>query len=137
MRRTASRPRGPAADCPRNLPLQGFTQNQIWGESVALPCTLLAWTQMLALDGRARRWEPKRLRLRIFTCGRRLIRRGRRPQAPPRSRLAMGQPDPQPRSSDCSPRIRLISRKPFLRPGKDSNGAMEPRPPGATAGPPR
>jgi hypothetical protein len=48
----------------RNLPLQGFTQNQIWCELVAMACDLLAWMQMLALTGKARRWEPKRLRLR-------------------------------------------------------------------------
>jgi hypothetical protein len=62
----------------RNLPLQGFTQNQIWCEIVALACELLAWMQMPALDGPARRWEPKRLRLRIFTCAGRLVRGGRR-----------------------------------------------------------
>jgi hypothetical protein len=62
----------------RNLPLHGFTQNQIWCEIVALACELLAWMQMLALDGAARRWEPKRLRLRIFTCAGRLVRGGRR-----------------------------------------------------------
>ena len=50
----------------RNLPLQGFDQNQIWCELVAMACELLAWMQMLALDGPARRWEPKRLRLRLF-----------------------------------------------------------------------
>jgi hypothetical protein len=33
---------------------------------VALACELLAWTQLLALAGTARRWEPKRLRLRVF-----------------------------------------------------------------------
>ena len=62
----------------RNLPLHGFTQNQIWCEIVALACELLAWMQILALDGPARRWEPKRLRLRIFTCAGRLVRGGRR-----------------------------------------------------------
>jgi hypothetical protein len=51
----------------RNLPLRGYNQNQIWTELVAMACELLAWTQMLALPGKARRWEPKRLRLRIFT----------------------------------------------------------------------
>lgn len=45
-----------------------LTQNQVWCEIVALACDLLAWTQMLALTGEARRWEPKRLRLRLFTC---------------------------------------------------------------------
>jgi hypothetical protein len=62
----------------RNLPLRGFTQNQIWCEIVALACELLAWTQMLALAGTARRWEPKRLRLRLFSVAGRLTRSGRR-----------------------------------------------------------
>jgi hypothetical protein len=62
----------------RNLPLQGFAQNQIWCELVAMACDLLAWVQMLALTGKARRWEPKRLRLRIFTCAGRIVRGGRR-----------------------------------------------------------
>ena len=43
-----------------------------------MACELLAWMQMLALDGKARRWEPKRLRLRIFTVAGRLARSGRR-----------------------------------------------------------
>jgi hypothetical protein len=62
----------------RNLPLHGYAQNQIWCEIVALACELLAWMQMLALSGPARRWEPKRLRLRIFTCAGRIVRGGRR-----------------------------------------------------------
>jgi hypothetical protein len=62
----------------RNLPLHGYAQNQIWCEIVALACELLAWMQMLALHGAARRWEPKRLRLRIFTAAARLVRSGRR-----------------------------------------------------------
>ena len=33
---------------------------------------------MLALAGAARRWEPKRLRLRIFSVAGRLVRGGRR-----------------------------------------------------------
>jgi hypothetical protein len=62
----------------RNLPLKGFAQNQVWCEIVALACELLAWTQMLALTGAARRWEPKRLRLRIFSVAGRLASSGRR-----------------------------------------------------------
>jgi hypothetical protein len=38
----------------------------------------MAWMQMLALDSPARRWEPKRLRLRLFAVAGRLIRGGRR-----------------------------------------------------------
>lgn len=62
----------------RNLPLHGYDQNQIWCEIVALACELLTWTQMLALTGPARSWEPKRLRLRLFSIAGRLIRGGRR-----------------------------------------------------------
>ena len=62
----------------RNLPLKGFAQNQLWCEIVALACELLAWTQLLALTGTARRWEPKRLRLRLFSVAGRLVRGGRR-----------------------------------------------------------
>ncbi|OLT27194.1 hypothetical protein BJF83_18545 [Nocardiopsis sp. CNR-923] len=48
-----------------NLPLHGFAANQIWIELVMLGLDLIAWAQMLALTGHdARRWEPKRLRLR-------------------------------------------------------------------------
>ena len=62
----------------RNLPLHGFAQNQVWCELVAMASELLTWTQMLALDGPARTWEPKRLRLRLFSAAGRLTRGGRR-----------------------------------------------------------
>jgi hypothetical protein len=61
-----------------NLPLHGFAQNQIWCELAAMASELTAWMQMLALDGPARRWEPKRLRLRLFAAAGRLARGGRR-----------------------------------------------------------
>ena len=62
----------------RNLPLHGFAQNQLWCELVAMASELLARTAMLALEGPARAWEPKRLRLRLFTTAGRLVRSGRR-----------------------------------------------------------
>ena len=62
----------------RNLPLHGFAQNQIWCQIVALACELTAWTQLLALTGSARRWEPRRLRLRLFSAAGRIVRGGRR-----------------------------------------------------------
>jgi hypothetical protein len=62
----------------RNLPLHGYDQNKIWCEIVALACELPAWTQMLALTGPARRWEPRKLRLRIFSAAGRIVRGGRR-----------------------------------------------------------
>ena len=62
----------------RNLPLKSYAQNQVWCEIVALACELLAWTQMLALTGTARRWEPRRLRPRLFSVACCLARSGRR-----------------------------------------------------------
>jgi hypothetical protein len=61
-----------------NLPLHGYAQNQIWCEIAPLACELIAWTQMLALTGTTRRWEPKRLRLRLFAAAGRIVRGGRR-----------------------------------------------------------
>jgi hypothetical protein len=62
-----------------NLPLHDFAQNQIWCAIVALAVELTAWMQMLALTGHdARRWEPKRLRLRLFSITARIARHGRR-----------------------------------------------------------
>ena len=55
----------------RNLPLHGFAQNQLWCELVAMASELPAWI-MLALNGPARAWEPKRLRLRLFSAAGRL-----------------------------------------------------------------
>ena len=42
-----------------------------------MACELTAWMQMLAPHGPARRWEPKRLRLRLFSAA---ARGGRRPR---------------------------------------------------------
>jgi hypothetical protein len=62
-----------------NLPLHDFAQNRIWCAIVALACELTAWMQTLALTGHeARRWEPKRLRYRLYSIAGRLARTGRR-----------------------------------------------------------
>ena len=61
-----------------NLPLHGFAANQMWCEIVALAADLTAWLQLLGCTDptdttahQARRWEPKRLRLRLLaTAGR-------------------------------------------------------------------
>jgi hypothetical protein len=55
-----------------NLPLHRFDQNRLWCAIVQLACDLIAWTQMLGYPTHpARRWEPKKLRLRLFaTAGR-------------------------------------------------------------------
>lgn len=63
----------------RALPLHDFTQNQIWMAIVALAAEITAWMQMLAFhDHVARRWEPKRLRLRLFTIPATIARSARR-----------------------------------------------------------
>jgi hypothetical protein len=97
----------------RNLPLHGYEQNQVWSEIVALACELLAWMQMLALTGPARRREPKRVRLRIFSIAGRLVRGGRRlrppPAAAPGRTLALGQPDHHCPRPAARPRPRLTS----------------------------
>ena len=62
-----------------NLPLHDFAQNQIWCAIVALAGDLVAWMQTLALtEHPARRWEPKRLRLRLLSIAGRLAVTGRR-----------------------------------------------------------
>jgi len=62
----------------RNLPLHDFDQNRIWLAIIALAVELTAWLQMLAFtDHPARRWEPKRLRLRLFSIAARIADHGR------------------------------------------------------------
>jgi hypothetical protein len=62
----------------RNLPLHHTASNQLWLEIVQLALDLLAWMPMLALTGATRRWEPKKLRLRLFSAAARLVTTGRR-----------------------------------------------------------
>jgi len=63
----------------RYLRLHGFAANRIWCELITLAMEPTTWAQMLALDGTARCWEPKRLRLRLFSvAGRRSPVAGRR-----------------------------------------------------------
>jgi len=69
-----------------NLPLASFDANRIWCAVVALATEITAWMQMLAFTDTdpgtqadtARRWEPKKLRYRIFTIAATLARTGRR-----------------------------------------------------------
>ncbi|WP_405719940.1 IS1380 family transposase [Streptomyces sp. NBC_01537] len=62
----------------RNLPLHDMAQNQIWLEIVQIALDLLAWMPMLALTGQTRRWEPRRLRLRLFSAAAQLVTTARR-----------------------------------------------------------
>jgi Transposase DDE domain group 1/Ornithine cyclodeaminase/mu-crystallin family len=118
----------------RNLPLKGFAQNQLWCEIAALAGELLAWTQMLALTETARRWEPKRLRLRLFSAAGRLARGGRRL----RLRLAARWPWASVRRHrpPAGPAVRLTSPNHPCDTKGATPGPVEPRPPGATAGQP-
>lgn len=51
----------------RNLPLTSFAQNRIWCQIVALASEITAWMGLLGYPGQpARRWEPKRVRHRLF-----------------------------------------------------------------------
>ncbi|PFG50168.1 DDE family transposase [Amycolatopsis sulphurea] len=77
--RAEDRIRGCKATGLTNLPMRGFAHNQIWVAIVALAVELTAWTQILALTGHhARRWEPKRLRLRLFSIAGRIACHARR-----------------------------------------------------------
>ncbi len=62
----------------RNLPLHDTAQNRIWLEIMQIALDLPAWMPMLALTGKARLWEPRRLRLRLFTTAGQLVTTGRR-----------------------------------------------------------
>jgi hypothetical protein len=59
--------------------VHGFDQNRIWLAIVQLALDLMAWTQMPGFtDHEARRWEPKRIRLRIFSVAGRIAAHARR-----------------------------------------------------------
>ncbi|MFB0631123.1 IS1380 family transposase [Streptomyces sp. AB3(2024)] len=62
----------------RNLPLHETAQNRIWLEIVQLALDLLAWMPMLALTGKPRLWEPRRLRLRLFSAAAQHVTTARR-----------------------------------------------------------
>lgn len=63
----------------RNLPLKSLNQNRIWCLLVGIASELTAWMGMLAHpEHAARRWEPKRLRHRLFALPAAIARTGRR-----------------------------------------------------------
>lgn len=60
------------------FPLQGYAHNQIWTQVIQLAAELVAWMQTIALTRTdARKWEPKRLRARLFEIPATLVRRSR------------------------------------------------------------
>jgi Transposase DDE domain group 1 len=121
----------------RNLPLHGYDQNKIWCEVVALPCDLLAWTQMLALTGRARRREPRKLRLRVFSAAGRIVRGGcgsgsaSRPGGPGQTRSSPASPGSRPsRPADQAPDVSSTRKG---HPAGPWNPARSARQPGSQA----
>ncbi len=60
------------------LPLHDAAQNRIWLEIVSIALDLLAWMPILALTGKTRRWEPRRLRLRLFSAAAQIVSTARR-----------------------------------------------------------
>jgi hypothetical protein len=71
--RAENRIRAARATGLRNLPLHDTAQNRIWLEIVQLALDLLAWMPMLALTGKTHRWEPRRLRLRLFSAAAQIV----------------------------------------------------------------
>ena len=134
--------RGPHPRRPRHRPAQPAPARRPprtrsgWRSSRS-PCDLLAWMPMLALTGKARRWEPRRLRLRLFSAAAQ-TRHHRPPPAPPiRPPLALDRRD---RSAidrlarPTEPRLTSDSH-PDEQEGPDRDRGTR-RPPDATAGPP-
>lgn len=62
----------------RRLPSREFAINQAWCTAAAIAADLIAWLQILALDGDLARAEPKRLRYRLLHTAARLTRGQRR-----------------------------------------------------------
>jgi hypothetical protein len=61
-----------------NFPFHNFAANQAWLEIVLGACDLLAWTQLLCLDGELAKAEPKRLRYCLLHAPARLVHHARR-----------------------------------------------------------
>ena len=62
----------------QNLPFASFTQNLTWVATSLVAGALIAWAQMICLDGELKRAEPKTIRYRILHVAAVLVRRGRR-----------------------------------------------------------
>ncbi|SCG58023.1 IS1380 family transposase [Micromonospora halophytica] len=69
----------------RRLPSREFAINTAWCQIAAMACDLIAWLQLLTLDGDLAKAEPKRLRYRLLHTAARLVRgqRRRRLRIPP------------------------------------------------------
>ncbi len=62
----------------RRLPSREFAINTVWCTAAAIAADLVAWLQILALDGDLATAEPKRLRYRLLHTAARPTRGQRR-----------------------------------------------------------
>ena len=76
--RAEDRIRAARATVMRNLPLHDTAQNKVRLEIVQIALDLPAWMPMLALTGKTRLREPRRLRFRLFSAAAQLVTTGRR-----------------------------------------------------------
>lgn len=61
-----------------NLPYKQWAKNQWWTRLAFLAGQVTAWMQLLCLDGhRAARWEPKKLRARLFAIAAKAVKHAR------------------------------------------------------------
>ncbi len=121
----------------RNLPLHRTAQNRIWLEIVQVALDLLAWMPMLALTGTVRLWEPRRLRLRLFTAAGQLVTTGRRRVLRLRPALSLDRRDhrrPQPARTPAEPRLTSNLHTPTTAARHRSSGTR--RHPETRLGPP-
>jgi len=103
-----------------NLPLASFNANRIWCAVVALAAEIPAWMLMLAFtEHQARRWEPKKLRYRIFTIGATLARTGRRVWRHLSGPITLVRPDPDRAGTTRRPRPRRRAAFPSPTPPLD------------------
>lgn len=62
----------------RNLPYQQWAKNEWWTRVAFLAGQVTAWMQLLCLQGhQAARWEPKKLRARLFAIAAKAVRHAR------------------------------------------------------------
>ena len=55
-----------------NVPFDDYVRNQAWLTATVIASNLIAWTQLVCLDGELARAEPKTLRHRLFHVADRL-----------------------------------------------------------------
>lgn len=108
--RCEDRVRGVRATGLRSPPLHDTAQNRIWLEIVSLALDLLAWMPMLALTGKTRQWEPKKLRLRLFSASRAAREHRLSPLAPPARPMALDRHHPRDQRTPRPAEPRLTSR---------------------------